>query len=136
MGLKQKKWHINNKALVLNHFDGICQNCSKKCVLYEGCVHHKTYRNVNGASVYEVPLIELFKNDVIIWVCHKCHREIHETEKIDQTSKVRSECSVCGNSDGLMERSQLINFDKPLCKDCFRIMRDGKSLPLKQLKLF
>lgn len=136
MGLKQKEWHKNNKVSVLNHFKGICQNCSKICLIYEGCVHHTTYRNIDGISVYEAPLVELLNRNIVIWICHKCHREIHETEAIDSVTKIRYECSVCGNNKGLMERSELINFDKPLCKDCFRLMRDEKNLPLKQLKLF
>ena len=136
MGFRQKKWHIENKVSVLNYFEGICQNCSKVCLVYEGAVHHKTYKNVNGLSVYEAPLTELFSNNIIIWVCHRCHGEIHETEVIDQSTKIRYECFICGNKEGLMERSKLINFDKPLCKYCFRQMRDEKSLPSKQLKLF
>ena len=136
MKLKQRQWHINNKLSVLNHFKGICQICSKECLVYEGCIHHKTYKNINGVSVYEALLIELINSDIITWVCHKCHDEIHKTVVIDQTTKIRYECSVCGNKGALIERSKLIDFDKPLCQYCFRQMRDKKNLPLRQLELF
>jgi ribosomal protein S14 len=130
------KWHALNKHEVFELSSGLCHKCKKEGVIQNGVIHHNSYKNINGKSVYEIDTLFLYNTGVIIWVCKVCHRFIHENEKIDNSTKLRGNCQVCGEKNGLLERGKLINKELFLCKNCFRNIRDGKSLPNKQLSLF
>jgi hypothetical protein len=126
---KKVKWHQENEHLVFKIMKGECRHCLITCkTVKEGSVHHTTYKPVDGVSVYDLNLKKLFELEIIEWVCHKCHNEIHETVSIDGITKIWGTCFMCNKRRGHKERAKLLNIDKPMCIICFRRLRKIRNM--------
>jgi len=126
---KKRRWHDEHVPIVFEMTGGECKHCSIVCkTINLGAIHHTTYRPINGISIYDLSIERLFELEIIEWVCRECHRKIHETESIDGITKIRGVCFMCNSRYGHTERSKLLDIDKPMCKMCFRRLREIRKM--------
>lgn len=119
-----QKWTESKNPFVFDTFKFICfyEDRSIDDEFPDLNVHHKYY--IRGCKAWE------YDNEALITLCHKCHRDVHETEDIYVYSKVgeilyKTEiCERCGGSGYLPEYSYYKN---GICFGC-----QGEGVKLNQ----
>jgi len=96
---KNYEWHRKYKNECFEMFNYRCSGCDKYINIYEGVVHHKTYKHKGG--IYQARPKEI--KDKICLMCYECHEGEHRNKSIDGiTRKIPreyKECIDCNDSD-------------------------------------
>jgi len=91
--------HKKYKNECFKMFNYRCSGCDKYINIYEGVVHHKTYKHKGG--IYQARPKEI--KDKICLMCHECHEEEHQNKSIDGITRILpseyKECIDCNDSD-------------------------------------
>lgn len=126
----KKKWHLENRDIVFNFFNGICQNCNllinKNLMLWD--VHHLHYHYKN--RLYQTGALELIENNIITLVCRTCHDKIHTAVDKDNPQHLENKynCERCGKLEyGIFDRKKTQNLDKLLCRSCFLSLKKNNN---------
>ncbi len=121
---KRRKWHTENKPIVFDYFDGVCQLCHKQ-INEKWDVHHLHY---HYDKLYETSAKELIENKVITLVCRTCHDKEHTVKDIDNPQHLENKyyCSNCGRLErGIFDRKRAERLDKLLCRACYLNDKNG-----------
>lgn len=128
--MKKKKylWHKENKPLAYKDTGGKCSKCG---YIGKFSIHHKSYQNINGKSVYDYSYFELKELKIVEVICHSCHTKEHLGDNLEP-------CAFCG-APAKKSRTENLNLPIYICKKCFR--EKGKSKgkypsEINQLSLF
>jgi hypothetical protein len=138
----KKNWHKENRPIVYNHFNGICQECHKKINVTDlWDIHHLTYNYKN--KLYETDAIELIENNIIILICRKCHNYVHTAK--DNNNPVHDKytienigkCEICGRNEyRIFDRKRCEKLDKLMCRNCYLEHKKIVKFGIVQTKLF
>ena len=129
---KRRKWHEENKMLVFEHFDGVCQICLNP-IVSKWDVHHLSYSYER--KLYQTPALELIEKGIITLLCRPCHNKEHTASDPKNPKRMENTaaCEICGNFErGIFDRKRNLNLGQLLCKKCFRNQKKG----VVQLSLF
>jgi hypothetical protein len=118
--MNKHEWHQVYKEYVFEHYNYQCSNCFKVLEIYDGVVHHKTYKHKGG--IYSASAKELIDCRKITVLCHECHEIEHQTKSIDRITKLLDvRCLECGWET---PQSDLTNGK---CEICYNIELQNKS---------
>lgn len=122
---KRGNWHIENKPIVFEYFNGICQECKIKLeIVGKWDIHHFHY-HYHG-KLYETGALELIKNNVITLLCRPCHDVKHTAVDPNNPKHLENKypCEECGkNERGIFDRKKNEKLEKLLCRKCFQKWR-------------
>lgn len=131
--LIKRKWHSENKHIVWNFFNGVCQECMQP-ITGKWDIHHLKYQWKHG-SVYEAPADKLIEGNIITLVCRPCHNKIHTADDPHNPQPLENQapCENCGKGErGMIDRKKGEQLDKILCRSCYLNYKNGVT----QLTLF
>lgn len=125
---RKSNWHKENKPIAYKLTGGKCSKCEH---IGKFVIHHKTYKQIEGESIYSYSFEELHLMKLVEVLCYNCHTREHYGDNLEH-------CYYCGIVTE-KTRSRSLKIDVILCRKCFRTRGgvDGDfTIENNQLKLF
>lgn len=125
---KKTQWHLENKTAAYKLTGGKCSKCTH---VGKFSIHHKTYKQIKGESIYTYSFEELLKMNLVEVLCYNCHKKEHAGDNLDT-------CFYCKK---LTEktRGESLKLEIVICRKCFRSkggLKGNFSPDNDQLSLF
>jgi hypothetical protein len=135
--MNKRDWHEQMRDRACSLAGGICQQCGRSALGYDGVIHHLKYL----PECYNRTVEDLMREKVCVWLCRACHDTIHiaenHAEAMADHRKTGGYCRCCGELEfGIWDRARTLKIDYPLCRKCLRArQRSGKESAAGQLDL-